>query len=57
LGGEPERVAALELLDVGDDPYPLGTVELLELLHDVAEPAKVLLKPGAVAHFAGVQPA
>ena len=50
-------MAALQLLDVGDDSHPLGPLELLELLHDLAEPPQVPLELRAVADRFGVESA
>src|SRR5207248_3749082 len=57
LGSEMEAMAALQLLDVGDDSHPLGPLELLELLHDLAESAQVPLELGAIADRSGVESA
>jgi len=50
-------MAALQLLDVGDDSHPLGPLELLELLHDLAEPPQVPFELRAVADRFGVESA
>src|SRR6266496_2428203 len=56
LGSEAEAVADPERLDVGDDAYLRRTVELLKLLHDVAEAAQFPFESGAVPGRAVIEP-
>ena len=55
--GEAEPVAALERLDVRDDPDPHGWRELLQLLHNLAKAAQLPLESRAVADRPVIEPA
>jgi hypothetical protein len=57
LGREEESVATLNGLDVGHDPHPGVVVELLELLHDLAEAPELPLEPRAFPELALAEPA